>query len=59
MLAQGDPVDAYRASWENGLTPADPGAERFRSRATLEEFRAYLAEEPEMAAEMLEYMVAL
>ncbi len=59
VQAQGDPVDAYRASWESGLTPADAGVERFRSRAMLEEFRAYLAEEPEMAAEMLEYMVAL
>lgn len=59
VLAQGGPEEAYRASWASGLTPADPGAERFRSRILLEEFRAFLEEEPEMAADMLDYMTAL
>lgn len=59
VLAQGGPEEAYRASWASGFTPADPGAERFRSRILLEEFRAFLEEEPEMAADMLDYMTAL
>jgi hypothetical protein len=57
--AQEGPVEVYRAYWDSGLTPSDPGAERFRSRAMLEEFRAFLEEEPEMAREALEFMTAL
>jgi hypothetical protein len=57
--AQAGPVEVFRAYWDSGLAPTDPGAERFRSQAMLREFRAFLEEEPEMAREALEFMTAM
>ncbi len=54
--AQGDPAAAYRAWWASGLTAADPGSERFRSRASLEELAAFRSEDPATAAEALAFM---
>jgi hypothetical protein len=53
------PAEAYRAWWASGLTLADPGAERFRSRASLTELDAFRAEEPEMAAEAIAFMTEM
>jgi len=46
IAGQAGPVEVYRAYWDSGLIPTDPGAERFRSQAMLREFRALLEEEP-------------
>jgi len=54
--AQEGPEEIFRAYWTSGLTPADPEAERFRSRASLDELAGFLAEEPDMAQEVLEFM---
>jgi hypothetical protein len=59
IAAQAGPVEVFRAYWDSGLTPTDPGAERFRSQAMLREFRAFMEEEPEMAREALEFMTAM
>jgi hypothetical protein len=54
-VAQG-PAEAYRAWWSSGLTPADPGSERFRSRASILELADFRSEEPETAAETIAFM---
>ncbi|CAN5693111.1 hypothetical protein BH23GEM11_BH23GEM11_19610 [soil metagenome] len=55
-LAQAGPVETYRAWWASGLAPADPGSERFRSRASIRELAVFRAEAPEIAAEALAFM---
>jgi len=37
ITAQAGPVEVFRAYWDSGLTPTDPGAEGFRSQAMLRE----------------------
>lgn len=54
-VAQG-PADVYRAWWTSGLTPADSGAERFRSQASLAKLAALRSEDPEYAAESIAFM---
>lgn len=53
------PAGAYRAWWASGLTPADSDSERFRSQARIRELAAFRAEDPEMAAEALAFMVEM
>lgn len=58
-IAQEGPADVFRAYWASGLSPADPELARFRSRASLEGLAALLAGDPEMAADILDFMAAM
>ena len=57
--AQEGPAEVFRTYWATGLSPADPEVERFRSRASLEELAALLDGDPEMAADILDFMAAM
>ena len=57
--AQEGPVEVFRAYWASGLSPADPEVARFRSQASLKELAALLAGDPEMAADILDFMAAM
>jgi len=58
-IAQEGPVEVFRAYWASGLSPADPEVARFRSQASLKELAALLAGDPQMAADILDFMAAM
>ena len=57
--AQDGPAEVFRAFWESRLSPADPAAVRFRSKASLSKLDALRREDPANAADMLEFMAEM
>lgn len=59
VVAQDGPADVFRAFWATRLSPADPAAARFRSKASLERLADLRREDQENAANMLEFLAAM